>query len=319
MGFDIASEGANLLNTGINTVLGLALEKHNDQRQLQQQGKLQQMQIAGQKEMADYSYEKQMQMWQNTSYPAQVKMLEQAGLNPALMYGQGGGGGVTTGTAPTTSVTSGDAPKGGHEVIDAQQTGMGIMQMQMMAAQIKNIEADTANKEADTTNKPLQGEAIKATTENTKANTALTNLNTQWQNATYYNRIDLLDHTINILAQEETQAELKTGVDQDTYNTRVETIQQDLINKTLEAALQKANITKTETETKAVSEGIQQKWKALNQTDTQNAIQQFKAEMDAAYPSTNHVIGKGLNDLIEEIFNLGKQKFQKPLTTVPNH
>ena len=56
----------------------------------------------------DYSYGKQMDMWNATNYPAQVEQLNKAGLNPALEYGMKGGGGVTTGS-PTTGVQGGAA------------------------------------------------------------------------------------------------------------------------------------------------------------------------------------------------------------------
>ena len=51
----------------------------------------------------------QMDMWKNTSYPAQLKMMKEAGLSPGLMYGGGPGQGGTTGSQTGGSAASGNA------------------------------------------------------------------------------------------------------------------------------------------------------------------------------------------------------------------
>lgn len=138
MGKFIDAVGGGVIGTG----LGLLLEDHNDRRQIDQQKKLQDLQIGGQKELADYQQRQQMEMWNKTNYAAQIQHMKEAGLNPALMYGMGGGGGQTTGAAGQGQVGGGAAPNGGGEL-----QGMGL-QGAMMAAQIENIKADTENKKA---------------------------------------------------------------------------------------------------------------------------------------------------------------------------
>ncbi|AXH73227.1 MAG: DNA pilot protein [Microviridae sp.] len=133
------------IGTAINTGLGLMLEKHNDKRQIRQQGALQNLQIAGQKEMTDYNMSKQLQMWKDTNYKAQVEELEKAGLNPGLLYGMGGGGGTTTGQA-NGNVQGANAPQGGMEIQKA-------MELSLIDAQRRNIEADTKDKLANLPNK----------------------------------------------------------------------------------------------------------------------------------------------------------------------
>lgn len=137
MGFDIGSIG----NAAAGGALGLVLGEYNDRRQIEQQQKLQDMQIKGQKEMSDYSQKQQYDMWNKTNFDAQVGQMKKAGLNPGLMYGMGGSGGTTTGSAGG-SVGGGNAPSGGQEV------GMG-MQMAMMGAQVRLTEAQAKKAEVE--------------------------------------------------------------------------------------------------------------------------------------------------------------------------
>lgn len=146
MGF-IGQLGMQAASGAVDAGMGLLLAGANDRRQLKQQGKLQAQEIAGQKQMVDYNMAKQLQMWKATSYSAQKEQMEQAGLNPGLMYGMGGGGGMTTGQA-TGNVTGGRAPEGGGEM--AMIKGMGLDRM-MQAAQIENLKADTEKKKAEAT------------------------------------------------------------------------------------------------------------------------------------------------------------------------
>ena len=44
------------------------------------------------------------EMWDYTNYENQVKHLKEAGLNPALLYGQGGGGGSAAGGGTAAGV-----------------------------------------------------------------------------------------------------------------------------------------------------------------------------------------------------------------------
>lgn len=120
----------------IGAGLGMFTQGSQDKRQLEQQKKLQELQLKGGKEMADYNKENSMDIWNRTNYGAQKAHMKAAGLNPALMYGQGGGGGATT------SGGSGGMPSGGSAG-DPNAGTANVMGMAMMAANLKLIEAQT--------------------------------------------------------------------------------------------------------------------------------------------------------------------------------
>lgn len=138
--------------------LGMLGQRSRNQRAMNQQRDLMDHQAQNQETMNRKAYERQrmlnqqgneMQydMWKKTNFPAQVGMMKEAGLNPAMMYGMGGAGGSTTGSqsggsAPTGSAAGGNAP---------QQPNMD-MQNLLLGAQIENIKADTGLKQANAEN-----------------------------------------------------------------------------------------------------------------------------------------------------------------------
>ena len=56
------------------------------------------IQFANQQELNKQGQKLQMKTWNQTGYPAQMKMMKEAGLNPSLMYGMSGGGGQSVGS-----------------------------------------------------------------------------------------------------------------------------------------------------------------------------------------------------------------------------
>ena len=78
---------------------------------------------------------------QYNSASQQKQRLEEAGLNPALMYGQAGSGGAGTGA-------TGGAQAAGAGLAQSQAVGMGL-QLKSIAAQTKLAEANAAKAYAD--------------------------------------------------------------------------------------------------------------------------------------------------------------------------
>ena len=121
----------------------------NDRRQLRQQEKLNVMNNEHAKQMGLFNYDQQKRMWDETNYSAQMEHLKKAGLNPALLYGMSGGGGVTTGSHNASG-------SGSQKAERTDQIGMGLQQgaaLAMTAAQTKVLEsqADLNKAQADKT------------------------------------------------------------------------------------------------------------------------------------------------------------------------
>lgn len=199
----------------IGPALGIALEGHNDRRQLNQQQKLQDMQMKGNMAMGEFNYQKQLDMWKATSYPGQMEQMKKAGINPGLMYGIGGGGGVTTGS-PGGQVTGANAQGQSGEILGA--TGMAMQmkaQRELLEAQKENIQADTQNKiasaentNADTPNKDKQGHVLDATAENItqdtlnkKAQESLTKASTEIAKLEQELRTDTMEYSKGIIQE----------------------------------------------------------------------------------------------------------------------
>lgn len=138
-------------------------QQNNDQREMMElQAKLNQQQ-------AQYNQGLAKDMWNYTSFPNQVRKMEAAGLNPALIYGMGGQGGSTSGAGQASGVGLSDA-KGMQTGIAIQ--GMGL-ELANLASQVElnKSQAEKNRAEAEKT-AGVDTEAQKATIDNLIAQTS---------------------------------------------------------------------------------------------------------------------------------------------------
>ena len=242
-------------------LLGIALQGINDRRQLKQQQKLQDQQIAGQMTMTNYNSAKQLQMWKDTNYSAQIAEMKKAGLSPGLIYGIGVGGGATASITPG-NVAGGQAPSGGGEVVAMQQLGI---QGALMEAQRKNIEADTRLKEVEANKKAgVDTREIEARIGEIRKRIESLELSNEFNSKSMADRLD----TINSIALKEIenliQAQTQTGLDRATVLQKAEQIKQEAIGAQLRNLLTKAR-------TGATTQSV---------VESKARIKQMKAETD---------------------------------------
>lgn len=234
--------------------MGLMLQRSNDRRQYNQQERLQGLQIRGQQQMMDYAYQKQMEMWNNTNYGAQLAHMKAAGLSPGLMYGMKGGGGITVGQ-PSGNVQGANAPVGGQEI--PQMMGMGI-QLAMMKAQQRVLEtqADKNAAEAERTagsQTDLDRTTIASLTqgiENQKALKAFTEVQTAIERIkeriayiTENSAIEMISSTAREAMASARIAEVNKWMTEETARDKVAIVHTELIKLGLENALIEAQTT----------------------------------------------------------------------------
>ncbi len=164
--------GDGLLGAGmglVSSIFGGNQQKKAEERQDQRQKEYMALQHGYNEESADNAQKRTMAMWDYTNYENQMKHMKAAGLNPALMYGLGGGGGVSANGAQgvgTSMPTDQAGSLGIQEKGMALETAQLMSQIELNKATAKKTDAE-ANKIAG-----VDTDATKAGIENVIAQTA---------------------------------------------------------------------------------------------------------------------------------------------------
>lgn len=150
-------------------------EEREHQRQIEYMG----LQAQYNKEQAKYSTELAKEMWEYTNYKNQVKHLKEAGLNPALLYGQSGGGGSASGSGTAAGVGLPSSTGVGMgiqwEQMEAQKELAKAQAAKTNAEAAKLMTTDTENVESDTEKKKQEIEESKKRIESLKSQIHKTN------------------------------------------------------------------------------------------------------------------------------------------------
>lgn len=318
MPFDIGALGQSAAGSIIGAGLGLALEGHEDRRQLAQQTKLTNLQTQAQQGLTEFNMQKQLELWQKTSYPAQVEQLEKAGLNPALIYGGGAGAGGSTAISPG-NVSGATAQQGGGNEV-SQIAGLGLQaatQTQLIEAQKENIEADTENKKAQNPNFGKEGANLDSDTKlklaqikNQDAQTALTQIQTgiagvqwDWDSATKQDRESIVNMQLSKMIEECKILEAQRTITEGTVKTQIAQAQRNLYNSILDSAIKKAQAANVSQDTinkmmelTKISSDINIDW--ANQENIHDQLRQKQSEIDWEQSG----MPKGVKDLLDHIF-----------------
>ncbi|NMA66395.1 MAG: hypothetical protein GX957_09180 [Clostridiaceae bacterium] len=119
-------------------------------KQIEQQQKLTEMQIAANKELADYGMGISKEMFEHTGYAAQRRQMEEAGLNPALMYGQAGEGGSTMSAVAGSAGTGLASDEASQKMASIQARGMALQLTKLQSEiDINKAKARDLNVSAD--------------------------------------------------------------------------------------------------------------------------------------------------------------------------
>lgn len=103
--------------------------------------------------MAEQAHQWDVENYKNR-YQWEVESMQNAGLNPAVMYGSSTG----SGSVPSSPVGSSVSPTAGFNPIDA------ILQLALAKSQIENVKADTEQKRQDTAKSAAETERIRLLT-----------------------------------------------------------------------------------------------------------------------------------------------------------
>lgn len=221
------------------------------------------------------------EMWDYTNYENQKKHLEAAGLNPALLYGMGGGGGATA--AGAQGMSAGIAS--GHEMgIKQQGRGMGL-QAAAIASQIdlNKSQAEKNRAEAkktsgvDTNLQNANIDYVIAQTSNEKikrglilANTRLLDAQEELQRTTVdYTKqktdevrwnIKLIEKEVNRLSKEIDGLDLDNQFKKETLQNRIKQTALVLQQAIADIALKGSQGRLNDAEAKAIPEKMLQMW-----------------------------------------------------------
>lgn len=333
-----------LIENTIGTVTGMALGNYNNRQQVKQAGKLQELQIKGQKEMGEFNRQQQMKLFEDTGYGAQRKQMEDAGLNVGLMYGSAGEGGSTATNAGSVGGQAASANSGSEGMGMTVNNAATMAQMELTKAMAEKTKVETAK---------LAG----ADTDNTVASTGKMNseiaLNQVKREVEDVNKglrkIELAhdERTLDFRIQQqklevdnqienirELRRENKIG--DDTVREQIGLLKTNFANAILDGELKQMKmkvdtmtIEKIKTEMSKMIKELEQRDRALDQTDRgldqsnksldqknrgivqedeKIRINRFKIEAEEAAPGLGKIAGKIVNAILLGAFEGGKWK-----------
>lgn len=273
--------GLALLAPLITTGLQYAMQGEQNQNQLNQQGDLDAVQASWNESQAEYGMNLQEQLWNYTGYQGQVKQLNAAGLNPALLYGKGSSGGQTAAIQSVGQAPGAQAPQGTNNPLQGAQMGIDAAQamadISLKKHQEENIDADTQKKQAEVPNINASTDSTLQGINNLKAQETLTQAQVTGQNISNYinenssdNQIEMWKEQVAEEMGKATSAMVKSGIDQQMISTNI-----GIIRNTYLAGILQNNLTKAQTDNTKASTAE----KKSNIEVNQSTIQKMAADI----------------------------------------
>ena len=220
---------------GLLTMIG---QRKREERAMQNQEKLMGLQLRNQMQLNQQGQKIQQETWEKTNYPAQMKMLKDAGLNPGLLYSKGGSGGVT-GSQGGGSAASGNAPAPqmmpnmdiGNSVRTATEILLAKVQARKTNAEAEVIET-YGGKQAETSINKMIAETTNEQTKN-----KLMEIESDIAEIEKANRQYRITAEINNVLERTNQLRISNELTQEQFDSIVEETRQKARGAALENAL----------------------------------------------------------------------------------
>jgi hypothetical protein len=294
--------GNNWAGAGAS-ILGMIAGHQAQRRQHRDTKELMGMQFRNQAGLNRQGHDLQMDMWNKTNYGAQVKHMEDAGLNPALMYGSAGQGG-TTGSQGGGNASMGQAQQ--MKAMDMQNLMMGA-QMEALKAKA-NLDNAQANKiggvDTDLAKQSIKNMIAEAKTEGERAE--LVKLQGIFQNITNMREDDRILKNIQYVGQQTRNLKQQYNLTEDQYEGLVN----EAIGNGLKA-LNGADLIKAQT--KLTNSEEQALWEKLDIMYDELMLKQFDTEAKIKSADASMIRAK-----VEETMEPLKLDFQKKKMWVDN-
>lgn len=297
----------------IGDLISLPIQEQRINNANRQQEKLMDLQLKNQQILNNQGSALQYEMWQKTNYPAQVKMLKEAGLNPSLLYSKGGPGGVT-GSQGGGSAASGSA-------YTQQFQGMDIMSMLKLPAEIDKMKAEAEKARADakktsgvdTTKAETEIEKIKAEignlsalTDNEKVKNGLLQLQTAGEAIRVAKSAEQIDAAIQQMKEATESNRLNNEFMKENWNTMVEQQKANLANTLVDTLLKEQQITASKEQIENMKKQLLLADEATDQKDKEILIKRFEAMLKAEFPGgVSDVAGAFLQRGLRQLEDLG--------------
>ena len=301
------------LNAAMNS--GAANEQWGNQL------KLMEIQNRYNEQMAKNNQQRNKDLWDYTNYENQKQHIKNAGLNPALIYGMGGGGGVSASGAQGQGVTQ---PTDRSVEMGLKQQGLGL-QLESIASQVdlnksqaeknkaetekisgvdtKVQEATIDNLIAQTSNEKVKKGLILGQIRVADAEEELKRNMADWTkdkaNETRWN-IKNLQKGIDKLAEEINGMQLDNELKERTIDNKVKESSLTLQNLMAEILLKGSQNKVNEEQAKAIPAQILQGWEELTKKGKALIIQREQMEAYAQDVINKYELGKKGLDIEEQ-------------------
>lgn len=307
--------GAGIIGAGISIgkqIFGKTTDQ-KDKEQIAQQGRLQGLQISGEKELADYQRQLQMETWHDTNAAAQVEEYKKAGLSPGLMYQQSGAGGqLGSGMAamPTGATASDEASRSNAET---NQNGMGLQAaMAMSQLALMNAQTEKTTAEAD----KIKGADTQKTQQDTatsKSSQALIDLQSKSQQTLNFYQSGKEQAGLDKLQSDAAEADSKAQqafynkeITAQTYKDQITQIKQEAINTAIQGNALAQGIQVDKSKVQEIAASINQKWQEISTQQVKNAYEHSDRLKAIEEFTTNalkvagiHAVGNVVSDVVK--------------------